>query len=100
MGGGALNRMKNRLLSMAWEKWQFIAEEWRKQKEAFRRSLMKWIKNKMSQAYNKWWAWAEEERHQRMLLNRALNKLIKRKLAAGFTKWYEEALSIASEKYR
>merc|ERR1711998_719155 len=69
-------------------------------KDAFRRSLTRWIKNKMSQAYNKWWSWAEQERHQRALLARALNKLIKRKLAMGFQKWYEEALAIASEKYR
>merc|ERR1712178_175680 len=50
-------------------------------------------------AYNKWWSWAEEERHQRQL-NRALNKMIKRQLAMAWTKWYEEALSIAEEKYR
>merc|ERR1711998_411133 len=31
---------------------------------------------------------------------RAANKMIHRQMAMAFTKWYEEALSIAAEKYR
>merc|ERR1712086_778039 len=55
----ALNRMRNRKLSQAWETWQYWYEDMMYQKDLLSRPMMMWMKNLMARAFNTWRACPE-----------------------------------------
>ena len=51
---GDITRMRNRALSMAWEKWQQTAAEMKEQAMLLRRGLMRMINAKLTAAFASW----------------------------------------------
>jgi hypothetical protein len=60
MAGGAIRRMLNRKLSMAWEQWQQVAAELAEQQLAIRRALLRWKNAALSAGFLAWLEMAEE----------------------------------------
>lgn len=54
---GALRRMFNRKLSMAWERWQYWYEELLEQRWKIAGALRRMLKRKLSMAWETWQAW-------------------------------------------
>merc|ERR1712166_964109 len=54
MAGGAIRRMMNRKLSMAWEKWQYESEQMKLQKMLLRRGIMGVIAAQLARAMSTW----------------------------------------------
>jgi len=84
---GALNRMRNRKLSQAWEQWQFWYEEVKEQQFKLAGALRRMMNRKLSQAWESWQAWYEELLRQQQLIKRGLMRMLKRKLAQALTTW-------------
>merc|ERR1711934_1347992 len=90
MGGGAIRRMLNRKLSMAWEKWQFEAEEMKRQ-QLLLRGLMRMIHAKMAAAMATWRQQAADAKRQARTCGGAIRRMLNRKLSMAWEKWQYEA---------
>merc|ERR1711959_519703 len=86
---GALTRMLNRKLSMAFEKWQYEAAAMKREAYALRGALTRMLNRKFSMAFEKWQFTAAEMANQLAITRRALLTWINKKLAMGFKKWQE-----------
>merc|ERR1719199_111710 len=85
LAGGAIRRMMNRKLSMAWEQWQqtaaelrALADERRRKQMAMRRALMKWQLQQLSMGWNTWHNWYLERMEQLRLLRRGAMRMLQR----------------------
>ena len=60
--GGAIRRMMKRKLSMAWEKWQYEAEQARRQKYIVQGAINRMMKRMLSKAFEQWQWYAAKMR--------------------------------------
>merc|ERR1719182_330369 len=74
--GGAIRRLLNRKLSMAFEKWQYEAAKMKAEKEALENALHKFRNSKMFAGWNTWRSWAEDMRRQQHAMKGALRRMI------------------------
>merc|ERR1711988_1709380 len=87
MLNGALTRMRNRKLSMAWEKWQFEAECMKEEKRLLGGAATRWLRQKLGQAFNTWKERLAEARHQEYMMTQSLVSWCLRDLVKGFNTW-------------
>jgi len=101
MGGGAIRRMLNRKLSMAWEQWQQVCQEMRDQRAAMRRAVVRMINRKLSMAFNAWAEWYVDMLEQERRLRRALYSWNANGMMWAFTWWrtgrFENVLDLHSK---
>jgi hypothetical protein len=79
--------MLNRKLSMAWEKWQFEAEEMKRQQMLLRRAAMKMIMREMAKAFCSWQETAMRLRAEKEAMANALRRFINQKMFAAWNQW-------------
>ena len=79
--------MRNRLLSMAFEKWQYEAEEAKRLQYVLGGALRRMQNYKMSQAWEQWQYWYAELKAQQFRLAGAIRRMLNRKLSKGWEQW-------------
>ena len=78
---GAINRLRNRKMSAAFEGWQANAAEMKRQTEALDRALRKMRNSKMAAAFTTWRDFAREQRDTQYKMKGALTRMLQRKLS-------------------
>jgi len=86
---GALNRMRNRLLSMAWEKWQQWYADLMEQKRFMAGALRRMLHRQLSMAWERWQEWYESVKQQQHIMQGALHRMLRRQLSMAWEKWQE-----------
>ena len=89
--GGALQRMRTRKLSAAFEKWQATAAQMKAEQMALRRAVMKMVAAKLSAAWATWRQSASSCAHFQRLLRQAAMRMVHRSLGASLLGWREAA---------
>jgi len=91
---GVLIRLRNRPLSRAFEQWQWVAAEARRQSLLLRQSIMRMVERMLNKSLNTWRSWAADMRQQAWLMAGVLNRLKNGPLSKAWEKWqwvYAEA---------
>jgi len=101
MMAGAVKRMINRKLSMAWEQWQQVCQQMRDERAAMERAMRKFLNQALFAAYNRWLEWYDDYITQQKALRRALYSWNANGLMWGFTWWrsgrFESVLDLHSK---
>ena len=97
---GALNRMKNRKLSMAWERWQEWYADVMEQIRLMKGAMGRFMKRQLSMAWERWQFWYEDFMRQKMLLKQAMKRMMHRKLSMGYQRWVEWYQDLLAERYK
>merc|ERR1711981_318209 len=92
MMNGALNRMRNLHLYRAWEKWQYIYAEQKRQMFMMTGALNRMRNLKLSQAWESWQDWYAEVIRQRDMLYRCVQHMRHRALSRALLHWRSRAL--------
>merc|ERR1711865_640927 len=99
MGGGAIRRMLNRKLSMAWEKWQFTAAEMARQQFLLAGALNRMVKRAMSMAWEKWQQVYADAKGANRMGGGAINRMLNRKLSMAWEKWQFTTVEMVNRAY-
>ena len=69
---GAVRRMRERQLSMAWEQWQWVAGALTRQQYMVGGAVKRMMQRELSMAWEKWQFEAAEMKHQRTILDQPM----------------------------
>eukprot|EP00658_Telonema_sp_P-2_P066629 TRINITY_DN55600_c0_g2_i1.p1 TRINITY_DN55600_c0_g2~~TRINITY_DN55600_c0_g2_i1.p1 ORF type:complete len:424 (-),score=42.70 TRINITY_DN55600_c0_g2_i1:182-1453(-) len=94
---GSIQRMINRLLSMAWEKWQQDCAVRHAQWQLLDSAARKFRNAKVVAAWNQWRSCAEELRRQQSKLRGALTRMKNLQLSRAWEKWQASAAALKHE---
>ena len=73
---------------MAFEKWQFEAQEMKRQERELRGAIQRMLNRKVSMAWEQWQAWYSQRMEERRKLAQALGRMMHRQLAMAMNRWF------------
>jgi len=95
---GALRRMMNRKLSMAWETWQQWYADLLHQRFILNGAIHRMLKRKLSMAWEKWQFWYAEFMQQKFLMAGAVKRLMERMLSKAWEQWQWQYAELMRQK--
>ena len=89
VAAGAIYRMQQRQLSMAWESWQEWYTELKAQQYRLAGAIRRMMNRQISMAWERWQQWYAEMVEQRRKLDQALRRMMNRKLSMAWERWQQ-----------